>query len=85
MKENNPDSTDIFEENLIDTFYPQRPDDLEDVCLYNFVPEYTKSGVDKDGNRVYRKLNKHDLSNHKVSIRTKKMSAILSSALCPLP
>ena len=56
MKETNPQCTDIFEDNLIDTFYPQRPGGMEDVCLYNFVAEYTKCGVDKDGNVVYCKL-----------------------------
>ena len=66
MRENNPNSTDIFEDNLVDTFYPQRPDDMEDVCLYEFVAQYTKSGVDEDGNRVYRKLGKPILPNHKI-------------------
>ena len=66
LKENNPDSTDIFEENLLDTFYPQRPGKMEDICVYDFVAEYTKSGVDKDGNTVYRKLAKPILPNHKV-------------------
>ena len=29
----NPDTEEIFKENLLDTFYPQRPESLEDVCL----------------------------------------------------
>ena len=66
MRGKNPDSTDIFEDNLVDTFYPQRPDDMENVCLYEFVAQYTKSGVDEDGNRVYRKLGKPILPNHKI-------------------
>ena len=66
MREKNPDSTDIFEDNLINTFYVQRPDDMEDVCLYEFVAQYTKSGVDEDGNTVYRKPGKPILPNHKI-------------------
>ena len=34
MAEFNPDSKDIYEENLLNTHYPQRPESLEDVCLY---------------------------------------------------
>ena len=33
IAEHNPDNEDIFEENLINHFYPQRPQELEDVCL----------------------------------------------------
>ena len=31
LKATCPDSTDIFEDNLIDTFYPKRPSELDDV------------------------------------------------------
>ena len=47
IREQDPNSTNIFEPNLVDTFYPERPDEMEDVCLYDFVANYTKSGVDK--------------------------------------
>ena len=56
MKETIPQSTDIYKDNVINTFYPLRPGGIEDVCLYDFVAEYTKCGVYKDGNIVYRKL-----------------------------
>ena len=46
-----------------DTHYPQRPNDLEDVCLY---AEYKKAGVDDDGNPVYCMLTKPILPNHKM-------------------
>ena len=39
---------------------------MEDVCLYDFVSLYTKCGVDKDGNTIYRKLSKPVLPNHKI-------------------
>ena len=53
---------DIFEDNLIDKFYPQRPSELEDVCLYDFVANYELQG----GKRQYRKLTKCKLPNHKL-------------------
>ena len=37
IREQDPNSTNIFEPNLVDTFYPERPDEMEDVCLYDFV------------------------------------------------
>ena len=33
---------DMFEDNVID--YPQRPQELEDVCLYDFVANYDWQG-----------------------------------------
>ena len=66
IKEQDPNSTDIFEANLIDTFDPERPDDMEDVCLYDFVANYVKCGVDKNGKTKYRRLNKSVLPNHRL-------------------
>ena len=61
-----PDSVDIFEGNIIDDFYPKRPDELEDVCLYDFVKWYVLSKTDCHGNRKYDRLNKPRLPNHKI-------------------
>ena len=47
IKEQDPNSTDILEANLINT-YPERPDDMENVCLYDFVAKYVQRGVDKN-------------------------------------
>ena len=66
MRERDPNCMNIFEANLVDTFYPERPDDMEDVCLYDFVADYAKCGVDKDGKTKYRRLNKNILPNHKL-------------------
>ena len=66
MLEKEPDSDNILENNVIDVFYPTRPDQLEDVCLYDFVRWYVLSKVDCHGNRQYRKLNKPRLPNHKL-------------------
>ena len=49
----------------MDTFYPQRPQELEDVCLYDFVADYDWQGLDDQGRRKYRKLMKPRLPNHK--------------------
>ena len=66
LAKHTPHSQNIFEDNLLDTFYPQRPTVLEDVCLYDFVSHYEFQGVDNAGQRVYRKLGKPKLPNHKV-------------------
>ena len=66
IAKHNPDSEDIFQSNLLDTYYPQRPNDLEDVCLYDFVANYDYCGTDsKTGKRQYRKLTKPRLPNHR--------------------
>ena len=36
MAKDNPETEDIFEDNLIDSYYPQRPRNLENICLYDF-------------------------------------------------
>ena len=65
IAKHNPDSEELFEDNLIDTFYPQRPAS-EYVCLYDFVAYYDWQGRDDNGNRKYRKLTKPRLPNHKL-------------------
>jgi len=37
LTKDNPDSKEVFENNLIDNFYPNRSSDLEEICLYDFV------------------------------------------------
>ena len=37
MLDTEPDSVNIFENNVIDVFYPTRSDELEDICLCDFV------------------------------------------------
>ncbi len=54
-----PDTEVIFDDNLIDNFYPQRPQSLEDVCLYDFVANYDWQGKDDSGDRKYAKLTNH--------------------------
>ena len=66
IAEHNPGYEDIFEDNVIDNFYPQRPQELEDVCLYDFVANYDCQGRDRQGRRIYKKLTKAKLPNHKL-------------------
>ena len=66
IREMNPYSRDIFKENLVDNFYPKRPDDIDEICLYDFVAEYEKWGVDRDGNPVYPERTKPILPNHRI-------------------
>ena len=66
MAECNPNDKAIFEDNVVDTFYPQRPAKLEHVCLYDFIAQYEFQGIDDQGQRVYRKLGKPKLPNHKI-------------------
>ena len=40
-----PTSTDILE-NVLDNFYPQRPRNMDDVCLYDFIKWYEYSETD---------------------------------------
>ena len=62
----------IFNSNLINDFYPARPAEFENVCLYDFVKHYTYCGVDSSGNRAYRKLEKPRLPNHRMYDPTKE-------------
>ena len=59
-KKQNPNSTEIFENNLIDVYYPNRPPQLDDVCLHDFAQDYEKRGDE------YRKRSKPLLINHKL-------------------
>ena len=66
MVETTPDSCEIFENNLVDTYYPQRPDELEECCLYDFKKYYKFNGIDSNGRRSYQRLNKPILPNHRI-------------------
>ena len=61
-----PDSSDIFKENLHSNFYPNKPKQLEDMCLHDFLANYDFYGKDANGNRNYRQLTKSRLVNHKI-------------------
>ena len=62
----NPDNTNIFEDNMIDDFYPDRPEAMNDMCLFDFVKLYRYNGKDNNGKRRYCKLCKPVIPNHVV-------------------
>ena len=66
MAASNPNAEDIYAPSLIDNFYPTRPSELENLCLYDFVAHYKYDGSDKNGERKYRKFTKPVLLNHKI-------------------
>ena len=66
LKDSDPDSEDIFQHNVISTYYPNRPDDLEEVCLHDFMATIDYYHKDKAGKRTYRELTKPKLVNHNI-------------------
>ena len=66
LAESNPDSNDLYEANLLDNFYPNRPDSLSHVCLFDFVKWYRKGDNDADGRRQYVRLEKPKIPNQNI-------------------
>ena len=56
----------LYEANLLDNFYPNRPGALADVCLFDFVKWYRRGDNDADGRRQYVKLAKPKIPNHRI-------------------
>ena len=63
---NEPNSDEIFEHCLIENYYPDRPQNLEEMCLYDFVKWIDWTSRDKTGKRYYKRLNKPRFPNHKL-------------------
>ena len=59
------DSTDLYQANLIDNFYPNRPA-LGHVCLYDFVKWYRSGDNDAEGRRQYVRAGKPKIPNHRI-------------------
>ena len=53
-----PNSTDIWEPNVVSDFYPNRSQNMSNICLYDFIAHYKSTGVNVNGKRVYSKLGK---------------------------
>ena len=66
LAKSDPDSVDMYQANIIDTFYPNRPAILRDVCLYDCVKWYHKGDLDKDGVRQYIRAEKPKIVNHRI-------------------
>ena len=58
---------------------PERPDDMEEVCLYDFVAEYEKCGEESDGNPVYRE---HTNQTTGCMIQPRKTNGRTTTTLC---
>ena len=66
LAEKSPESEDIFMEDIVSCNYPNRPDDLEDLCLHDFVANYDSHSKDSQGRRIYRKVTKSRLVSQKM-------------------
>ena len=55
----------IFNPSVIEDFYPTRPNNMEDVSLYEFVAKYKFDKIGKDGEREYKPRSKPVLPNHR--------------------
>ena len=66
MKIEEPDSKDLFLEDLHTSYYPGRPEELEDMCLHEFVSNFNYYGSDASGNRKYTPLTKPRFVNHRI-------------------
>ena len=60
---NDPSTEDFYGEDLVTHFYPNRSQEYEEYCLYDFVAQLTYKGNDKNGERIYRPLQKERLPN----------------------
>uniref|UniRef100_A0A1X7SQG3 ATP-dependent DNA helicase n=1 Tax=Amphimedon queenslandica TaxID=400682 RepID=A0A1X7SQG3_AMPQE len=58
-------SKDIFNPSIIEDFYPTRPNNMEDVSLYEFVVNYKFDKIGENGEREYKLRSKPVLPNHR--------------------
>ena len=66
LEELDPGSENVFMDNLVGNHYPDRPQNLERVCLHDFVANYTANGKHNSGHKTSRELQKPRLVNHYV-------------------
>uniref|UniRef100_A0A1X7UPC6 Uncharacterized protein n=1 Tax=Amphimedon queenslandica TaxID=400682 RepID=A0A1X7UPC6_AMPQE len=58
-------SKDIFNPSIIEDFYPTRPNNMEDVSLYEFFANYKFDKIGENGEREYKLRSKPVLPNHR--------------------
>uniref|UniRef100_A0A1X7VW69 Uncharacterized protein n=1 Tax=Amphimedon queenslandica TaxID=400682 RepID=A0A1X7VW69_AMPQE len=58
-------SKDIFNPSIIKDFYPTRPNNMEDVSLYEFVANFKFDRIGKNCEREYKLQSKPALPNHR--------------------
>ena len=66
LAESDPHSNDMYQANLLDNFYPNRPASLAHVCLFDFVKWYRRGDDDAEGRRQYVRLGKPKIPNHRI-------------------
>ncbi|CAI8024100.1 hypothetical protein GBAR_LOCUS14030 [Geodia barretti] len=71
IREMNPDSTDTFEENLVDDFYPKRPDDMEEICLYD------SPNLIEEGETAESAFERHLEENDALNTHSEKLQRML--------
>uniref|UniRef100_A0A1X7UCH2 ATP-dependent DNA helicase n=1 Tax=Amphimedon queenslandica TaxID=400682 RepID=A0A1X7UCH2_AMPQE len=60
---NDPSTEDFYGEGLVTHFYPNRAQEHEEYCLYDFVAKLTYKGKNKNGERIYKPLQIERLPN----------------------
>ena len=85
LAETDPDSEDIFMEDVIGTHYPKRPDNLDDLCLHGFVAKYDWYTKDRRVKRVHQSRGSSTTSCtiHRKNTRGKNTSTLCCFCLCP--
>ena len=58
-------SKDIFNPSVLEDFYPTRPNNMEDVSLYEFVANYKFDKIGKVGEREYKHRSEPVFTNHR--------------------
>ena len=53
-------------EDIASCNYQNKPDDLEDLSLHDFVANYDSHSKDSQGRHIYRKVTKPRLVSHKM-------------------
>ena len=66
LQQMDPDSNVLYQANLFDNFYPNRPAALSHVCLYDFVKWYRRGDDDAEGRRQYVRAGKPKVVNHRL-------------------
>ena len=81
IQQRNPNSTNIFEDNLVDTFYPERPDEMEDVLPTMSSAELTNMAKQSivNSTRVFSQI-----TNYLTLKRRMKTRAISTPCFCSL-
>ena len=76
---NDPSTEDFYGEGLVTHFYPNRAQEYEEYCLYDFVAKLTYKGKDKMGKDSIDHYRKSDFLILSISMSTKKIRQTMPS------